>query len=102
MFFRFWHKLNKLPQKVPSLTRTRSLADKVLLNGDFCKNQDARRPLYRQVFYVIDKNFDAVLSLDEMDEFGHFMLGHRWSRETAEDFIEKFDTNHNGSVDFNE
>merc|ERR1712096_486077 len=38
------------------------------------KEARLRKHLYRQIFYVIDKDFNGTLDLDEISEFGVFLM----------------------------
>merc|ERR1712216_405678 len=61
-----------------------------------------RKHLYRQIFYVIDKDFNEALDLQEISEFGTFLMGNSWDRKHAADFMTRLDINVDGVLDFEE
>jgi len=63
---------------------------------------NCRKQLYRQAFFCIDKDYSGTLSFRELDQFGKFMLGQKWSQATAVNFLKKYDVNSDGQLDFEE
>jgi len=58
--------------------------------------------MYRQIFYLIDQDCSGTLDLEEIDDFGHFMVGSTWNRTAAVEFIHSMDLNCDGLLDFEE
>jgi Ca2+-binding EF-hand superfamily protein len=84
----------------PQMSETKLCSARRSLQNN--KFMERRRQLYRQVFLRQDRNFSGVLELSEIDSFGSFMLGHHWDCAAAQEFMDSFDTNNDGSLEFNE
>eukprot|EP00929_Paragymnodinium_shiwhaense_P031823 TRINITY_DN17751_c0_g1_i1.p1 TRINITY_DN17751_c0_g1~~TRINITY_DN17751_c0_g1_i1.p1 ORF type:complete len:753 (-),score=110.33 TRINITY_DN17751_c0_g1_i1:112-2070(-) len=61
-----------------------------------------RMQLYREAFYVLDQDFSGLLERDEIDYFGHFMMGDDWNDAMLDEFMEKADTDGSGGLGFAE
>jgi hypothetical protein len=61
-----------------------------------------RKQLYRQIFFVVDADFGGTLDIHEIAEFGQFMLGMEWDELEAVKFMDTFDLNSDGVLDFEE
>lgn len=55
----------------------------------------------RTVFHQLDKNFDGVLSKEEVIN-GFEMMGYDYPLEEADRIFEVADLNHNGTLEFTE
>lgn len=53
------------------------------------KDSQIRLHMYRQIFYVLDINFDSTISIDEFESFGEFLSGHALTRDELLDMMDE-------------
>lgn len=61
-----------------------------------------RNGLYRTAFYTLDENYSGRLEVDEISNFGHFMLGADWTEDLTREFLEVADVDNSGALSLNE
>lgn len=71
------------------LNRSLSNLDAKMENVFKSKEAQLRRPIYKEIFWELDTNFDDELKIQEFEKFWQPMFGQAWSKEKAETHLMK-------------
>ena len=76
--------------------------EKSAVQLDMSDDLALRLTMYQQIFFVLDTDYGGSLDVDEISVFDEYTLDEDWSTNIAADFMQTFDTNHNGVLEINE